>query len=220
MAYRTSKETQERKDLKKKHIIDTSIRVFAENGYYATSVKSIVDAAEVSVGTFYFYFKNKEDLFEILYDELSDQFYEALCKYFNNIDVEVDRDLSKAITFLLLVIEKNQSLAKILFIEAVGLNPSFELNRAKVMNKFTDYATFYFEQMYHNKQISVPDTRIAAVAFIGALNNVVMDWLLNNSNHKLTDSVYGLAIYNLQALGICYKEDQVRAGISEILLTM
>ena len=78
MVYKSSNETQKRKDLKKKHIIDIATKVFA-NGYHGTTVKNVVEEADISVGTFYFYFKNKEDLFETLYDELSEEFYIALC---------------------------------------------------------------------------------------------------------------------------------------------
>lgn len=44
-------------------IIDTAVRVFAARG---TAVKNIADAAGIAMGSIYQYFKNKEDLFEVL----------------------------------------------------------------------------------------------------------------------------------------------------------
>ncbi|SDH08057.1 transcriptional regulator, TetR family [Lentzea fradiae] len=47
-------------------IIDAAVRLFASQGYDATSVQEIVKAAEVTKGALYHYFRSKDDLlFEI-----------------------------------------------------------------------------------------------------------------------------------------------------------
>ncbi|HEY5561754.1 MAG TPA: TetR/AcrR family transcriptional regulator [Clostridiaceae bacterium] len=217
MVYKSSKETQERKDLKKKYIIHTAIKVFSNNGYYDTTVKDVVEAADISVGTFYFYFKNKEDLFETLYDELSETFYAALCGSLENINNDLDLGFSKAITFFLKAIQLNRPLAKIMLIEAVGLNPNFERKRAEVTQKYVNYTAGYFEKMKSWDKVSIPDVKIYSLAFIGTLYNVIMEWLQATSTNNLTDYAYALTIYNLQALRIDYKVTQVKKGIDDIL---
>jgi len=219
MVYKSSKETQERKDLKKKSIIYTAIKVFSINGYHGTTVKDVVEEADISVGTFYFYFKNKEDLFNTLYDDVSEEFFTALCNSLGNINNEIDLGFSKAIAFFLKIIDANRPLAKIMLIEAVGLNPDFERKRAEVTQKFVNYTAGYFEKMKEYNNVSIPDVKICSLAFIGTLYNVIMDWLQNDSSNSLTDYSYALTIYNLQALRIDYKEDRVQTGISDILTT-
>lgn len=217
MVYKSSKETQERKDMKKKYIIDSSARVFSAKGYHGTTVKDVVEAADISIGTFYFYFKNKEDLFEILYDELADELYEALRNSFDNIECEMDLGFSKAITFFLRVIERCRPLARIMLIEAVGLNPKFERKRAEITGKYVEYTAGYFELMKQNENVNIPDVKICSLAFIGTLYNIILDWLNNNPTNSLTDYAYALTIYNLQALKIEYKDKNVMDGINEIL---
>ncbi len=218
MVYKSSKSTQERKDLKRKHIICTAIKVFSIKGYHATTVKDVVEAADVSVGTFYFYFKNKEDLFGILYDEVSEElFNKALCAAMENINKEIDLGFSRAIAFFLKVIDSNRPLAKILLIEAVGLNPNFERKRAEVTQKYVNYTAGYFQEMQQCSNISIPDVKIFSLAFIGTLYNVIMEWLQTNSTNSLTDYAYALTIYNLQALKIDYRSDEVKKAIDEIL---
>jgi AcrR family transcriptional regulator/predicted DNA-binding transcriptional regulator AlpA len=51
------------KDRRKNEIISVAIKIFSEKGFYKTKVKDITDALDMSTGTFYIYFKNKEDLF-------------------------------------------------------------------------------------------------------------------------------------------------------------
>ncbi|MBC7958644.1 MAG: TetR/AcrR family transcriptional regulator [Vallitaleaceae bacterium] len=217
MAYKTSKETQERKDQKKEHIIRTAVNVFCQNGYHGTTVKNIVDVAEVSVGTFYFYFKSKEDLFETMYDELSTVLYGALCVSLNNLTIEIDKGFSKAIAFFFRAIESHESMARIMLIEAVGLNSKFEAKRAEVTRKYVDYAAFHFDKLKSDGILSTPDVRIAATAFIGTLYTIVMEWLQSNSNEKLTNYVYALSIFNLQALGIDFNDEKIKEGIEEAL---
>ncbi|MCP4719563.1 MAG: helix-turn-helix transcriptional regulator [Desulfobacteraceae bacterium] len=50
-------------------ILSAAEALFAEKGFRKTSVDAIADQAEVSVGTVYFYFKNKEELLIHLFDE-------------------------------------------------------------------------------------------------------------------------------------------------------
>jgi len=217
MVYKSSTRTQERKDLKKKQIVHTAIKVFSINGYHGTTVKDVVEKADISVGTFYFYFKNKDDLFEKIYDEVSEQFYTALCNSFKNTNNELDLGFSKAIAFFLKVIELNRPLARIMLIEAVGLNPKFERKRAEVTQKYVNYTAGYFQQMKLCNKVSIPDVKICSLAFIGTLYNVIMQWLQDTSTNSLTDYAYALTIYNLQALKIEFRDNQVKEGIADIL---
>ncbi|GEL77223.1 TetR/AcrR family transcriptional regulator [Tenuibacillus multivorans] len=53
---------------KEKLIIESSIELFAEKGFHATSVQEIVDKVNVAKGSFYNYFQSKEDLIVSIYD--------------------------------------------------------------------------------------------------------------------------------------------------------
>ncbi len=50
-------------------ILSAAEALFAKKGFRKTSVDEIADRSEVSVGTVYFYFKNKEELLIHLFDE-------------------------------------------------------------------------------------------------------------------------------------------------------
>ncbi|HAN44284.1 MAG TPA: hypothetical protein DCP97_02730, partial [Ruminococcaceae bacterium] len=68
MAYKISAKTEKRKSEKRSDIIDAAAALFEANGYSLTTVKDIAEAANISIGTFYLHFKNKESLLENLYD--------------------------------------------------------------------------------------------------------------------------------------------------------
>jgi TetR/AcrR family fatty acid metabolism transcriptional regulator len=47
-------------------IIESAIQLYAKKGFHNTKIKDITDNASLAAGTFYLYFKNKEDLLEAL----------------------------------------------------------------------------------------------------------------------------------------------------------
>jgi TetR/AcrR family transcriptional regulator, cholesterol catabolism regulator len=53
----------------KQQLIAQSIELFEKNGFTATSIQHIVDALQVSKGTFYYYFSSKEQLLMEIHDD-------------------------------------------------------------------------------------------------------------------------------------------------------
>ncbi len=60
---------EETKASNRQAIIDAAREVFAELGYGATTVRDIIRATALASGTFYNYFKSKEEVFQALQDE-------------------------------------------------------------------------------------------------------------------------------------------------------
>lgn len=55
---------------RKKEIIETAAKIFNEQGYENTAVSDIVKSINIAQGTFYYYFKSKEDLIEPIIEHL------------------------------------------------------------------------------------------------------------------------------------------------------
>ncbi len=62
MAPRTEKQFAEIREEKRDLIINTALRLFANNGYYSTPISKIAKEAGISKGLMYNYFESKEDL--------------------------------------------------------------------------------------------------------------------------------------------------------------
>jgi AcrR family transcriptional regulator len=75
--------TQYKIDVKEK-IVDAALATFSKNGYDRTRMDDIAEAANVSKGTLYLYFKNKEELFYAISErnirELKEQLSTLLIK--------------------------------------------------------------------------------------------------------------------------------------------
>lgn len=56
---------------RRKHIMSVAAKVFAEKGYYATTIADLAQAAGIAKGTIYWYFNNKRAVMLSILDEMS-----------------------------------------------------------------------------------------------------------------------------------------------------
>ena len=215
--YKTSKETQERKDIKRQYIMETAAKVFAEHGYHNTSVKDIVDEAKVSVGSFYFYFKGKEELFSELYASITKEFDEKTEMVLDTENFGLAKNFTRAITVNLWLYQERRELAKIMLFEAAGLNPEFEKKRWEGIKKACSTMEEWFKRFKVRSSVNIPEESVAALAFEGTFAYLVADWLMSDSGKKLTDSAFALSVYNLQALKIPFEEEEIKKYVTELL---
>jgi AcrR family transcriptional regulator len=67
-------------ELRRTHILESSRAIFSSKGYYEAHVEDIIKAAGVGKGTFYLYFKNKEEIFVSLLVKFLDEWEETVLK--------------------------------------------------------------------------------------------------------------------------------------------
>jgi AcrR family transcriptional regulator len=67
------RELRERGKRTMRKLLDAGMTVFEARGYHAARVDDIVKVARTSLGTFYLYFSNKEDLFRALALDVADE---------------------------------------------------------------------------------------------------------------------------------------------------
>src|SRR5882724_7502398 len=69
-----------RKEAHRTRILLAAIHLFGKLGYHATTVPRIVRQSGSSIGAFYFYFRNKEDVFAAALEAIGEQIAAALNK--------------------------------------------------------------------------------------------------------------------------------------------
>lgn len=97
----------------KRKIFETSMRLFAEKGYDATSIEDITATVGVAKGTLYYHFSSKEEIFNFLVEE-------GIKLLQNSIDIKTSKlssyiDKIKAIILIeIKIVVKYEDLIKIL----------------------------------------------------------------------------------------------------------
>jgi AcrR family transcriptional regulator len=214
MAYKATSKTETRKDEKRRLIFETAAKVFAERGYHQTTVKDITETAKISVGTFYLYFKNKEDLFEKLYDEM-EQLINRIKNYAYEQETEIAAErYANVMAASVWTYQTYKELSRIMLIEAVGLNPRFEEKYADIMVRSCEGMEATIKHLKDLGIVDVPDTKLAALACEGSFNHAITYWLRSDDKSDLKTYTFPLTIYSLQALKISYRKEDIERSIA------
>lgn len=157
-------------------ILEAALSVFSHKGYHDARVDEIVEESQTSKGAVYFHFPSKEQIFLALVDEFAGLLEQKLI---DTIRSEGDgvRGVDAALRVGLDTFARYRSLAKIFLIQAVGLGSAFEEKRLQILNRFAGVIKSYLDQAVAEGDIPPTDTQIAAYAWIGAINEVVIRWV-------------------------------------------
>ena len=214
--YKTTQRTQERKDVRRRTILNAAADVFSTNGYHDATVKEIVERADVSVGTFYFYFKSKEDLFKELYESIAEEFRERTMSVVDVARFSMLKNYTRVMAATLWMYEQKRAIAGIMLRETASV-PCLQALEAARMRAFTDTMAAWFKRFRSHEGVAIPDERIAARIYAGSYNGLVGAWLASEPDAPLTDCAFAFCVYHLQALRIPFAEDEVRGYIAQVL---
>lgn len=87
----TRKPQQKRSKLMADKILDTSLKLFCEKGYYNTTTNEIAKEAGISIGSLYSYFKDKDTIFF----EILESYHQNFLNIFEEIKSDVSGSLYK-----------------------------------------------------------------------------------------------------------------------------
>jgi len=128
--------SRQRREREREHrcqtILDAAESLFVDQGFLKTSVDQIADKAEVSVGTVYFYFKNKEALLSDLFDKSLFLLRSILGKKFETAPTPIMGMEMAGHAFFDEFCTRHAQNAMILFREAVSQGQHMESRRKKM----------------------------------------------------------------------------------------
>ncbi len=173
---RHAKPTRER-------ILDAAMELFSAKGFHDTKLDEIVAEASTSKGSIYFHFPNKEKLFIALVDQFADlierRAQEAIAG-----EAEGIRRVQAALEAVLETFSKYRRPAKLLLVQAVGLGTVFERKRIEVNDRFALLIKTYLDEAVADGSILPVNTGIVSHAWMGAIYNVVIQWVYTGEPTK------------------------------------
>ncbi|AFM11394.1 TetR/AcrR family transcriptional regulator [Turneriella parva] len=72
----------------RQQILEAAKNLFADKGFEATNVRDIIHESSLSPGTFYNYFQSKEEIFEVLTDEIISEVREQIQVSYKNVKMD------------------------------------------------------------------------------------------------------------------------------------
>ncbi|MFM9107741.1 MAG: TetR/AcrR family transcriptional regulator [Chloroflexota bacterium] len=175
-------------ETRRQQVLDAALEVFARDGYGNAAVDDIARASATSKGGVYFHFPSKQALFLALMDEagglLLDRVERAMAAQPDPL-ARGDAALAAALS----TFGRNRTLARLLLVEAVGAGKEFHQELTELHAAFAALITRYLDEAVEAGALPAHDTRLAGIAWFGAVNQVVTRWVLTGEPKKL-DSVY------------------------------
>jgi TetR/AcrR family fatty acid metabolism transcriptional regulator len=157
-------------------LIQAAMDVFAERGYHGATVDDIVAASDTSKGAFYHYFPSKQAIFLSLLDRLVEMVEAGVESAIARHEGALAK-VEAALRVVLDVASARRDLARILLIEAAALGPEFEQSRLGIHRRFAALIQRYLDRAADDGAIPPQDTRAAASAWIGAINEIITQQL-------------------------------------------
>jgi TetR/AcrR family transcriptional regulator, fatty acid metabolism regulator protein len=157
-------------------ILDAALNIFSSQGYHETKMDEIVKEAGTSKGSIYFHFPNKERLFIALVDQFADVLERRATDAIQHAPQGMAR-VQAALESVLETFAKYRRPAKILLVQAVGLGSLFEKKRLDVTDRFAALIKRYLDEAVAMGEIAPVDTAVVSHAWMGAIYNVVIQWV-------------------------------------------
>jgi AcrR family transcriptional regulator len=184
---KTALRRQREREQRYESILKSAEILFAREGYVNASMERIADSAEVSVGTLYFYFKNKEDLLVHLLDKISFELRELLGSEFIKADFSMDGIKSAGHIFFEEFCLKYPEKLTILFKESMGRSNLVEEHRKQIFDKLINDVREALARLGDNlnlKYQSALSTEIMAVSILGMYERIAYHFLIWQDRSK------------------------------------
>ncbi len=194
------------KEATREKILSAAEAAFAEKGYHETLMDEIGEDAGTSKGGLYFHFPSKQYLFFALMDRLA----ASLQREVERAIEEQQGALAKvqaALEAVLTALNRRRRLAKVLLLQGYGLGPVFEAKRLDIYAQFAALIEKHLEEAVAEGSIPPVDAEVTAYAWLGAINELVVRWLLTGQPDLKKRSLPALSSLFLRSIGSDHKPD-------------
>ncbi len=166
---------------RREQILFHAANLFGMRGYHAVSISDIIRESGIARGTFYIYFENKRAIFDEILDILVVRIKSCIKKVeLSKNAPPVKEQLVSNLTAVFDLLIKNRALLSILLEGAVGLDKGFAEKLTAFYAQITETINGSLMLGRNMGLIRACDTRMAALAAVGALKEILHDALRNH----------------------------------------
>jgi AcrR family transcriptional regulator len=194
-------------ELRKNQILDGAKKLIARNGYYETHVEDILRDVKIGKGTFYLYFKNKEDLFIAILERFLDEWEGTVLGALADTGQQDLRTyFLTLITRSLQFFKQNEDLCNIYLRIGPGISDIFETYIERFEQKLLKYVTDELikgvDAALFRKDL---DIKVMANILVGAHLRIAYYYFVLKKGKRGNPSIDRIAeeFFNLIFKGLC-----------------
>ncbi|HAP93922.1 MAG TPA: TetR/AcrR family transcriptional regulator [Desulfotomaculum sp.] len=210
MVYQQTFKVAQKLAKKEKSIRWAALKLFDEKGYECSSIKEITRLAGVAAGTFYLYFRNKEQLFTSLIDEFYQQMIEDMRCRRKTMEADAQKKLSFSMQYFLKLFSEHRKLARLVLLQS----RQDKVHRlvAAIHDELTGFIREDLEEAMDQGLIPAQDCRLTAQAIAGSYNQVILNWLSSEVTSPVEEVTGSLLSFALRGAGFKILEEKSEEG--------
>jgi TetR/AcrR family transcriptional regulator, fatty acid metabolism regulator protein len=197
-----SKSTQEQ-------LLNSAVRIFQQKGFQKTRISDIVSEAGVAQGTFYLYFKSKEEIFRHITIAHSARFVKVFKEtevLFGGKDIkDITQNINCFLNKLIEVYKQNVKISELLFREVRGHGGLFKEIQESFYKSFIKLLQEHMKRDIPPGKFQFEDSETVAIFLLGVFLNSTSYFMLMKKQfnteklvQKMTDFMLnGLQLNNL-----------------------
>ena len=182
MAVHSTPSKRKRAPDQRERILKAALKVFAQNGFYATRVSEIAKAAGVADGTIYLYFKNKDDVLITIFEEGIGRLLTILREVAES-DEPFENRVTRIIELQLGLLEEQRDLAEVI---TVNLRQSSRLLKQYAAPLFMQYIEVIAGVVREGQEAGSfrrdLNPRVVARSLFGAIDAILLTWALGEGD--------------------------------------
>lgn len=174
---------QQRREERRGRLLAAGLELFGGTGYRGTSIEALCTAAGVSTRAFYEEFTGREDLLLALYDEVASRILAATAEASAAIgDVPIVERVTAIVTAFVDAACADPLSARIAFAEVLGVSHDVEQHRLRWRTRFVELTLVEVSRAIDRGEAPQRDFGLTAIAFIGAINELIVEWVVRGRN--------------------------------------
>ncbi len=151
-------------------IIDAAMELFANKGYHETTMSDVVEASNTSKGTVYYYFDNKQELFETMINDVISRLYNSFERIAEK-DCSVKDKLKKMMEVHANFYKKNYKLAFSIFMEGKKIDADCKEEIWRWHKKFNSLVENVMENGVEEGLLKDKNLKLMSFSFLGLTNS-------------------------------------------------
>ncbi|MBT2748763.1 MULTISPECIES: TetR/AcrR family transcriptional regulator [unclassified Lysobacter] len=169
--YRNRTSTQRRKE-RRDRLLLAALEAFADRGYVNTSIEQLCVSAAISTRNFYEEFARKEELLFVLYDEVNQRALAAAEAATNAAPLDLAVRAQVGVRAYLHTITADPRLARISYVESVGVSVDMERHRRASHRAFAELIARQAQDLIAAARAPARDFSLTAIALVGAIKEL------------------------------------------------
>lgn len=183
------KQYSHKKASRRKEIIDSAVKIFAEKGFQNTTIDEIAKSANIAKGTVYIYFNNKLELFLSLINEGIEDIFsitKGILTEKRNYLERLESLIHAQFTFY----QENEDFFKIFVSERSRFFSEVKIELKKeIIKKYQsqiDLIAEFIQEGIEKDILRELDPKKAAVSLAGMIHAFMLQWIMSEKRFNLT----------------------------------